>query len=132
MTLTTLHALWRSDGSSAVTSGAAELGGGAFNVAANASAASGLLVVTALELWRQEGFALRNLGTGALLNFRGADIGGDGTSVRGHGDTKPRTATWRRTPRTRFVVEPIPGERRRKPGGFLRKPKRRKKRDPER
>jgi hypothetical protein len=116
---------------SAVTSGAAELGGGAFNVAANASAASGLLVVTALELWRQEGLALRNLGTGALLNFRGADIGGDGTSVRGHGDTKPRTAAWRRTPRTRFVVEPIPSERR-KPGGFLRKPKRRKKRDPER
>ena len=115
---------------SAVTSGAAELGGGAFNVAANASAASGLLVVTALELWRQEGLALRNLGTGALLNFRGADIGGDGTSVRGHGDTKPRTAAWRRTPRTRFVVEPIPSERR-KPGGFLRKPKRRKKRDPE-
>ncbi|KOO28708.1 hypothetical protein Ctob_005333 [Chrysochromulina tobinii] len=115
---------------SAVTSGAAELGGGAFNVAANASAASGLLVVTALELWRQEGLALRNLGTGALLNFRGADIGGDGTSVRGHGDTKPRTAAWRRTPRTRFVVEPIPSERR-KPGGFLRKPKRRKKRDPD-
>jgi hypothetical protein len=115
---------------SAVTSGAAELGGGAFNVAANASAASGLLVVIALELWRQEGLALRNLGTGALLNFRGADIGGDGTSVRGHGDTKPRTAAWRRTPRTRFVVEPIPSERR-KPGGFLRKPKRRKKRDPE-
>jgi hypothetical protein len=116
---------------SAVTSGAAELGGGAFNVAANASAASGLLVVTALELWRQEGLALRNLGTGALLNFRGADIGGDGASVRGHGDTKPRTAAWRRTPRTRFVVEPIPSERR-KPGGFFRKPKRRKKRDPER
>jgi hypothetical protein len=117
---------------SAVTSGAAELGGGAFNVAANASAASGLLVVSALELWKQEGLALRNLGTGALLNFRGADIGGDGTSARGHGDTKPRTAAWRRTPRTRFVVEPIPGERRGKPGGFLRKPKRRKKRDPER
>ena len=37
----------------------------------------------------------------------GADAG-DGVSVRAHGDTKPRRACRRRSPRTRFVIAPAP------------------------
>ena len=65
---------------------------------------SSALEVTAFELWREDGDALRNIGTGALLNFRGDAEGGDGVAVRAHGDTKPRRAAWRRTPRTRFAL----------------------------
>ena len=65
----------------------------------------GTLEVSALELWREDGDGLRNLGTGALLNFRGgADPEGDGTSVRAHGDTKPRRAAQRRTRFTHFAL----------------------------
>lgn len=62
------------------------------------------LEVSASELWRQDGDGLRHLATGALVNFRGGDDGGDDTSLRGHGDSKPRRAAVQRTPRTRFEV----------------------------
>ena len=78
-------------------------GGGAGGAAANTTADLPLQV-TALELWEEEGEALRNVGTGALLNFRGDAEGGDGVAVRAHGDTKPRRAARERTPRTRFVL----------------------------
>ena len=60
--------------------------------------------MSAFDLWREDGDGLRNLGTGALLNFRGEAAGGEGGAVRAHGDTKPRRAAWRRTARTRFAV----------------------------
>ena len=62
------------------------------------------LEVGALELWRRDGDALRNLGTGALLNYRGGGPEGDGISVRAHGDVKPRRAAWRHTRQTHFEV----------------------------
>ncbi len=67
-----------------------------------ASAAS--LRLGALEQWRVDGRGIRNRATNALLNFRGGVSDGDGVSVRGHGDTKPRAAAVRPTRRTRFVL----------------------------
>ena len=65
-----------------------------------------------LELFKVDEGGLRNRATKALLNFRGVDAK-DGVSIRAHGDTKPRRAARRRTPRTRFVLERA--RRRRKP-----------------
>ena len=65
--------------------------------------------VTSLELWRDEGASgLRNLGTGALINFRGDMPGGEGTAVRAHGDTKPRRAALHPSPRTHFELCDVP------------------------
>ena len=65
---------------------------------------SGWLAVGSLELWRAESVGLRNLGTGALINFRGGVADGDGVSVRAHGDTAPRKAALLPTSRTRFAL----------------------------
>ena len=65
------------------------------------------LRVGALELWREDGEGLRNLGTGSLLNYRGDAAGGDGGAVRAHGDTKPRRPCRRRTPQTRFAIRRV-------------------------
>ena len=68
-----------------------------------------LEIVDAFELWREDGAGLRNLGTGALLNFRGGGPDGDGMAVRGHGDHKPRRAAHVRTSRTHFVLRKVRG-----------------------
>ena len=67
------------------------------------------LSLTSLELWRSEGEdGLRNLGTGALINFRGDTPGGEGVAVRCHGDTKPRRAAINPTPTTKFILRDVP------------------------
>jgi hypothetical protein len=79
---------------------------------ASSSSSSGLLV-SGLELWREEGGGLRNLGTGALLNFRGDDEGGEGIAVRAHGDTKPRRAARRPSEKTHFALKRLRAARKR-------------------
>ena len=74
---------------------------------AASSASAAWLEVGAFDLWREEAGGLRNLGTGALINFRGDAVGGEGGAVRAHGDTKPRRAARLHTPRTRFVLERV-------------------------
>ena len=74
--------------------------------------ASGAVSARARELFRMEAGGLRNWGTRALLNFRGIDAH-DGVSIRGHGDTTPRRACTRPSPRTRFAVVPAPPPRNR-------------------
>ena len=65
------------------------------------------------ELWREDDGGLRNMGTGALVNFRGdADGSDDGGAVRGHADIKcarpdgaaVRCAARGPTRKTRFVL----------------------------
>jgi len=56
------------------------------------------------------GVGLQNRATRALLNFRGIEAN-DGVSIRAHGDTKPRRACRKASPRTRFAVAPAPPSR---------------------
>ena len=73
----------------------------------------GWLEVGPFELWREDDGGLRNMGTGALVNFRGdADGSDDGGAVRGHADIKcarpdgaaVRCAARGPTRKTRFVL----------------------------
>ena len=70
----------------------------------SSSSGGGSLVVSAYELWREERDGLRNLGTGAFINFRGDAEGASGAEVRAHGDTKPRRAALHPTSHTHFVL----------------------------
>ena len=73
----------------------------------------GWLEVGPLDLWREDGAGLRNMGTGALINFRGDAAGSDdGGAVRAHADIKcvrddgeeVRCAARAPTSRTRFEL----------------------------